>query len=252
MALGQIPPWLDVNPQLFTRAIEAGSQAGLGLARIRESAAARAAQDRQQQDMLDQRLAQAAQEADLSRELRREQLSQQLQIEGARNERLDAAQKEGLGLREAQLLLGQTRAENEAGARDRGLSLREQALQLSSDRYANAPDVRAAEREQKRTEGMAVALDKARIKANQKRAALQTLTAPGMLVNPDLVSRAKRELAEAEAAVSSYGAPGTKSGGSSSRAKYRWSPTGGLQVVPDVITNPGENTDLEGSSDLEE
>lgn len=109
MAIGTIPPWLDVSPALYQRAIESGAQAGLGLARLRdasrESALARAERDAE----LNQRLSFAADEAAQNRDLRREALGQQLSLEQTRGERQDRNFDESLGLRKAQIDLGRER-----------------------------------------------------------------------------------------------------------------------------------------------
>lgn len=134
MALGTIPPWLDVSPALFQRAVESGAQAGLGLARLRdasrESALARAQRDAE----FNARLAESADEEQANRDLRREALAQQGQIETSRGERQDRLAREGLDIRRGQLGLAGQRIENLQDYRGKNLTLREAMVELAKQR----------------------------------------------------------------------------------------------------------------------
>lgn len=74
MALAPLPPWLHVNPAQFLEAARSGTQAGLGIAGLRQRAALA------QQEAAQQAQAQAFREQEAARqdELRRWELGQQL------------------------------------------------------------------------------------------------------------------------------------------------------------------------------
>ena len=102
MALGEIPPWLNVSPPDYLRAIQAGGAAGLGIAearnRAREAAARTAEAQRQAAQReweFNERMRQAAAEQASGEALKQAQLAQQEKYQegmlGYHNRSLDDA-----------------------------------------------------------------------------------------------------------------------------------------------------------------
>lgn len=133
MPIGQIPPWLNVQPEQFQRAYEAGAHTGLQLADLRER---RASQERAQQLQLQEMAARAAERQATSEEhqrefqerlgLDKERLATQERLSSERDKHLDEyrdaqvqARESGLNLQRANLGLAKERAMTAAAAGDR-------------------------------------------------------------------------------------------------------------------------------------
>lgn len=90
MALGGIPPWLNVNPSDFVRAAQMGSEAGLAVARTRQAA-----------DQFAEQMQFRRWEAEQADQLRREAMQQrQQQLEAQQQARL-AYNLANIGIRQA-------------------------------------------------------------------------------------------------------------------------------------------------------
>ncbi len=139
--LGEIPPWISVQPTDFLHAVQAGGQAGLGIAeaqnRAREAAARRdeiARSAAQQQWEFGERMRQAAEEHASKDELERAQLAQtgayQTGMLGYHKRSLDDAMQRAAMQNEAKGNLLDVRQQHYNDLldwRNRELSLREEA-----------------------------------------------------------------------------------------------------------------------------
>ena len=157
MALGQLPPWLNVQPEQFLQAIQAGDAAGARQAEINSRAAQAAAANRMQGQELQLRAALAGMESEKDLAAR-EQAAQQfaaeqmirergLNLDQQREGRLAQYGDERLGLMDAKNQIEAMRAANRGeydaerlqSARDK-LDLASQRLQLDRERAESAKE----------------------------------------------------------------------------------------------------------------
>lgn len=156
MPIGQIPPWLNIQPEQFQRAYESGAHTGLQLADLRDR---RAAAERHQQLQLQELSARAAErEADRqarSREFQerlgvdRDRIAAQERLADEREKNLDSyreaqikARGSALDLQRSGLELAKEKATAAAEMGDQraanalmGLDLKIQQLDLAKDRF---------------------------------------------------------------------------------------------------------------------
>jgi len=118
MAIGQIPPWLDVNPSQFVRAGQEGAEAGLGVARLRQSAQSDAARLGLEADALAQKAQSDA--AHLSQQEHIAQMEMQARKEIAEQNRLREDQQMLIqnAYHQAEIGLGKARIDQQRALAD--------------------------------------------------------------------------------------------------------------------------------------
>lgn len=149
MAIGQLPPWLDVQPSQFLSALEAGSRVGMGLAQMRSQEAQANADRLARRDALAQEMAMkqlAEQEAERQFQqkmgMESDQFRQKMDLESAQLGQLEnyrmgkeAVDREAIGQRMAAAQLADKR-QRDLAAEDavyKQLNLEIQQARLDND-----------------------------------------------------------------------------------------------------------------------